>query len=123
MKHLINDIYWVEVPEDAKRFWIEDLSHGFKELTMDNDENWDEYKSILLSTGNYSIIGNGDELGESDWVLIIDKPVHSYTELVYRDYEKTAGRIGYLSAKESGHSLLKSKNLNPSTTLLIRKNS
>lgn len=66
----------------------------------------DENEEIQLPSGSWQIIGKGDTLAEEQWREIDGVP------------EDTV-----ISATESGHSLLKSLGMEPSETLVLKKQS
>lgn len=97
-----NDIVLIEVPEGANRF-----SFGFSipswvyYYLKDNANSWD-HRHTELPPGQYEIVGLAKDLMGSDWLKIITPSIFD-------------------TAIDCGISLIKSKNLKPETTLIVRK--
>ena len=100
----------IEVPESAFVYKIYE-----NRILLLND-------IVDLPPGNYTIIGKGDELRNIDWESIVDfrmtEPDGRF--ILWKNYGNTETWFGI--AKDSGYSLLKSKNLSPETTLIIQDN-
>lgn len=120
----INGYLLCEVPEndEALYYWI----GTDKKLYVSYGQIDDSVDDVILPKGNYSIIGLGKDLTEEQWKGIVDFIVESdgaptpYTEF-YEYYKNYCGNGKYIIATESGHSLLKANNLNPNTTLILKK--
>ena len=118
MTHLINDIYGVEVPKGAERFCFGYDNPNWIYYYLKNSANSFDHRHIELPSGSYSIIGKGDELDSDKWESIVDYKKHE-DQRFYPDY--TSALEFFDNPIQSGHSLLKSKNLKPEPTLIIKK--
>lgn len=117
------------IPLTDNYFAIEVAKHIFKIVWEKGNEGrvlWmistfpginNQRRITLPNDRSYSIIGKGDELKEKDWRKIVKKNEEYNGIWIYYDY--VAGRALH-TATESGLSLLKSKGLNPSTSLIIK---
>lgn len=106
----------VEVPEKSYGHRLYELNDGW------NIECWYNgyLKYIQIDGGNYQIIGLAKDLSEDQWKEIAEemylgeRPTGKYENYGF-------GLPKFETATESGHSLLKSHSLEPSTTLILKK--
>lgn len=118
----------IEVKPDWTKFSIWVAQHslrghkkGFNYLQYFEGEH-PIYDLIELPPGSWSILGKGNELTEEQWNGIVEQiVVMSGDDLIdgFKDYCDPVH--GYVSPIPSGLSLLKSKGLNPETTLILQK--
>lgn len=105
----------VEIHKDGKSYFIKEDAMGKWVIG---------YKTIeLLPPGEWKILGLGKDLTKEQWSEVVDK----FNNGSYRDYEhKVFDPCDeylpmYLSAPESGLSLLRSKGLQAENTLILIK--
>lgn len=118
--HLIGEYYGIEVLEGAKGFKVErwiSAPHLIIEMPLTPDLDPDYY--IPLPPGNWQVIGLAKDCTEEDWKKIVRYIPYGNLDR-WVDYE-FKDSVCY-KAKESGFSLLKSKGLSESNTLIIKKN-
>lgn len=114
----------VEVPEDLSDPILSSVD-GKQYIIADKGDssNPEFYMSTEpLPPGSWSILGKGNELTEEQWNGIVEQiVVMSGDDLIdgFKDYCDPVH--GYVSPIPSGLSLLKSKGLNPTTTLILIK--
>jgi hypothetical protein len=115
----------IDVSEDAKDFATHELN-GYTKLVF-SSVSQDPLKCggdmIYVGQGNWEILGKPASITNTDWFKIVDK----FNNGSYRDYEhKNFDSCDeylpmYLTAQESGQSLLKSKNVNPESVIILIK--
>lgn len=115
----------VQVPEGAYRYDIVDPN--FLLFTWNNANR----KSIQLPSGSWQILGKAKELTDDQWKSIVDdisflrpNPYNIERDEVvecWQDYTDETEQLVCYTPTESGLSLLKSKSLNPGTTLILIK--
>jgi hypothetical protein len=121
MTQLINDIWGMEVEDYWQFFDVKDNVLSFDDSRL-IDGNWN---FIKLPPGQWKIIGKGSELSKEQWNGIVEK----FNNGAYRDYSHSYfmpdddGLPFYLTAIESGHSLLKAKmpGVPPEKILLLKQ--
>lgn len=84
-----------------------------------------------LPPGSWSILGKGNELTEDQCKGIVEEVVDNKFQVKYRDYwqkeptkykwEKELKKMGFINALSSFESLLKSKNINPDSVIILIK--
>lgn len=124
--NLTDGFIGVEVPEDAKDIEISFTRIGNSVLVY---EYGDKQCNVQPIKGQYKIIGKADSLTDDQWRGILEPVnnpfIHEYMgNFIYRDYTKPQSHTvsdARCEPIESGLSLLASKNLNPSTILILKK--
>ncbi len=107
----------VKVPEDAGRYTMRATNHCDNGSISFYDKFTNEESMCLIPPGNWKILGRGNDLTEEQWRGIVPEMIIGERWSNYNgDYP-----IWFHSAKESGKSLLKSKNLNPDVLILVNK--
>lgn len=87
-----------------------------KEPGINGEYYYDDQKPL---EGKWKILGKSSELTEDQWREVVEKIMPFGRVERWKDYEFTES--GFYTAIESGQSLLKSKNLEPETTLILIK--
>lgn len=117
----------VQLPETAIDPWMLErndpqLGYYIPNKTFGEEGNmWSE--SIKLPEGNWSILGRPEEMTEEQWkrVVLYDiNPMQDYFEGAM-DYGLSYENFNLDTCFESGLSLLKSKNIDPSKVIILIK--
>lgn len=128
---LTEDTIAVTVPEDAADIVCSSDDDGHDPILVFTSEIQDPLHCggdiLKLPPGNWDMIGKASELTPSDWEKVI--PVHySNTDAMgefpliwYRNYNYPNEKVFTAFAHESGLSLLRKHNLNPETTIILKK--
>ena len=121
-KNINGDTYlFVEVPESSGEYFLEDWPFNNEVVIGMAAPDPDLYET--LPEGNYTIIGKASEISEEQWeeIVAIDElevvGIGGYSGFVNYEDKNTF----FSTATESGLSLIKSMNLIPPTTLIIKK--
>jgi hypothetical protein len=108
----------IEVPEGSN--WFEMDKPFTDRIVYQNKEKTQDDLTIQLPAGEYTFICKAREATEEQAIDIVQR-FYSHTEMVYTDYQKQVGRIGYLSPLESLNSLLSLHGYKPETTVILKK--
>lgn len=121
MIHEHGDIVMVEVKSDAKIFGIvPSLPKDY--LFFDDNFGHDGTCEIQLPAIGYTIVGLSSKLSEDEWRGIVETNSEGFEHyMTDEEYDRSDHVYPLPTATESGLSLLKSKNLSPDTTLILKK--
>lgn len=124
--HLLDGVIGVVVPDDANSFGIDHTGDIFYEYDVVANENmrtgWIGLQS--LPPGQWQILGLGHQLTEEQWKGIVERQRGQGLYWHYNIRGSSLGQYGAFlldTATKSGLSLLKSKSLDPSTTLILKR--
>lgn len=119
------------IPPDAEHVHIQDLRDWEFCFSYKHNGEWVHADLPHPGPTPWQILGVARNLSEEQWKGIVGKDERTVTNgtrdsLIsgFKDYERHGGSSVFMvkrSATESGLSLLKSKGLNPETTLILLK--
>lgn len=122
----------VEVPEGTEKMTLRcnnDCDNG----SISFYDIWRQKETILLiPNGQWKLLGLAKNLSEEQWEKIVNSDVYVYPDevgndwqLFFKDYtdvtQVVPSEYNLPDATTSGHSLLKSHNLKPSQTLILKQ--
>lgn len=105
MTNLINNIFAVWVPDECSNVWW--LDTRMNSLVLGD---YDKYSPIALPPGTWQLLFLTRDATDSDWEKVVERD-SKYPEWWYKDYELKSPFC--YNSTQSGHSLLRSKGLNP----------
>jgi hypothetical protein len=125
MAQLTENSISIEVPEGATGFsiWEATMSlMGYKkgDLFFGYVLGKDISDNIKIPKGNWAILGRPASITETQWKQIVEW-FSILGDTGYQDYGKEYLSYGFKTATESGFSLLKSKNVDPSKIIILIK--
>lgn len=122
MIELLKGVYAVKVPVDSKMHHVavESENNWALYFKLKGDTLGDEFQLTFLPPGNYTFLFTTKEGTFLDWAGIVSEAREfDGTNHWYRNYE-TGGMVKS-DAIKSGHSLLRSRNLDPANNYCIIK--
>lgn len=122
MIHEHGDIVMLTVHEDAYDFkgTVLQIFYSRPDKTFPNGLPLYEAVDLGSFIPNYTIVGLSSKLSEDEWRGIV-KEFKGYYLNYNEKYKSIYGDTYLITATASGLSLLKSKNLSPGTTLILKK--
>lgn len=116
MIQLIENIYGIEIPENAECFFL-DKKHGLRFQIRSL------MRRVKLPPGSYEAIGLGSEVKDETAAGIVECIDKHFGYYRYYDNDVVEGdKCTIRSPTDSLHSLIRSKGMEPETCFLIRKN-
>ena len=110
MTNLINNIFAVDAPLVMSKCYIHTRRSGQQVLFIDFGLLWKMSEEIWLPPGTWQLLFLTRDATDSDWEKVVERD-SKYPEWWYKDYELKSPFC--YNSTQSGHSLLRSKGLNP----------